>query len=327
MRALLWTTALAAGLYGGYWFVGSHYALQGAEQALAQLKADGRADYASVALHGFPSRFDLTIDAPRLMSADGRLRWQAPFLQLLALSYRPNRLIAVWPNDQTLTVGPEVLSLHTTDLRGNLNLTASTALALDSTTLDGKGLVLTREQGGAIAADRVLLATRAAGSAALHEVALVITGLSVDALLRQKIDPAGSLPPMADEARFDAVLSFDRPLDRSWAETPAQLTAIHQITGHFGWGAVQIDLSGDIEIDAKRDAVGRVILSARHWRELLALAVRAGVIAKDQAPRVEALMGSLAQQSGQADLLKLPLSLSDGLVHFGPLPLAPLPKF
>lgn len=327
MRALLWTTALAAGLYGGYWFVGSHYALQGAEQALAQLKADGRADYASVALHGFPSRFDLTIDAPRLMSADGSLHWQAPFLQLLALSYRPNRLIAVWPNDQTLTVGPEVLSLHTTDLRANLNLTASTALALDSTTLAGQGPVLTREQGGAIAADSVLLATRAAGSAAVHEVALVITGLSVDALLRQKIDPAGSLPPAADDARLGAVLSFDRPLDRSLAKTPARLMAIHQITGHFGWGPVQIDLKGDIEIDAKRNAVGRVILSAHHWRETLALAVRAGVIAADSAPRVEALLGSLAAQSGEADLLKLPLSLSDGLVRFGPLPLLPLPKF
>jgi len=327
MRALLVTTAIAAGLYGGYWFVGSHYAQAGVEQALAKMKAEGRADYGAVTLHGFPSRFDMTIDAPRLTSADGSLGWQAPFLQLLALSYRPNRLIAVWPHEQTLTIGSEVLTLATTDLRANLNLMANTALTLDTTTLEGKGLVVSRAGGGALAADHLVFATRQAGSAAEHEVAVEVDALSVDAALRQLIDPAGTLPPAAEPARLGALVSFDRPLDRTLADAPAQVQAIHKITGHFGWGPVQIDLGGDIVIDANRDATGQVTLSARQWREALALAVRAGAIPADKAPRIESLLGSLAGQSGEPDLLKLPLTLSDGLLRFGPLPLAPLPKF
>ncbi|MFO1176779.1 MAG: DUF2125 domain-containing protein [Paracoccaceae bacterium] len=327
MRALLWTTALAAGLYAGYWFVGSHYALQGAEQALAAMKAEGRADYGAVSLAGFPSRFDLTIEQPRMMSADGRMAWAAPFLQLFALSYRPNNLIAVWPHDQTLSVGPEQLNLHSDDMRASVNLAATTQLALDHATLDSRGLRLGRADGGALLADRLLLASRQAGSAAEHEVVLVLDGLAADPALKQAIDPTGALPATADQAKFDAVLAFDRPLDRTLADGGPQLQAIHQIAGHFAWGPVALDLTGDITIDANRDANGNVTLAAHNWRKLFDMAVSAHLIPAANAPRIEKLLESLANQSGEKDVLKLPLSLSDGLVHFGPLPLMPLPKF
>ncbi|MBS0563030.1 MAG: DUF2125 domain-containing protein [Proteobacteria bacterium] len=327
MRALLWTTAIAAGLYAGYWFVGSHYVLQGAEGALAQLKSEGRADYGSVSLAGFPSRFDLTIDQPRLMAEDGRLGWSAPFLQLFALSYRPNNLIAVWPHDQSLTVGPETLALHSDDLRASVNLAASSLLPLDHATLDGRMVSLTRPEGGALLADRVLLASRQAGSAADHEVALVIDGLSVDPALKKIVDPSGALPAKADQAKFDAILAFDRPLDRTLTTEPASLKAVRDIAGHFGWGPVQLDLKGDLTVDANREARGKLDISARNWRELFRLAVGSGIIPAKNAPQIEKLLEGLASQSGEKDVLKLPLTLSDGLVRFGPLPLMPLPKF
>lgn len=327
MRALLWTTALAAGLYAGYWFVGSHYVLQGTEAALTQMKSEGRADFASVSLQGFPSRFDLTIDAPRLTSADGEIGWQAPFLQLFALSYRPNRLIAVWPHEQTLTVGPDQLALTTDDLRASVDLAATTLLPLDHATLDGRALKLSRPGGGALLSDRILLASRQAGSASEQEVVLVVDGLSADPALKQVIDPNGTLPAKADQARFDALVTFDRPLDRTIVDANPRLQAIQRIAGHFAWGPVQLDLTGDLTINANRDANGAVVLAARNWRDLFHLAVAAGLIPADNAPRLEKLLEGLANQSGEKDVLKLPLTLSDGLVRFGPLPLMPLPKF
>ena len=74
-------------------------------------------------------------------------------------------------------------------------------------------------------------------------------------------------------------------------------------------------------------AEGKVDLSARRWRELFDLLVKAGVIPAKNAPTVQRLLESLAAQSGQPDTLALPLTLSGGFVRFGPLPLAPLPRF
>ena len=71
MRKLIWIVAIFAALYGGYWFVGSRAALTGMEAALDRMKAEGLGTYRAVTLRGFPSRFDITIDKPELVSGTG----------------------------------------------------------------------------------------------------------------------------------------------------------------------------------------------------------------------------------------------------------------
>ena len=75
MRILICGVVTATLLYGGYWIVGSRSVLSGVETALAGMKQEGVADYASVSIRGFPSRFDLTVESPVLASRDGLERW------------------------------------------------------------------------------------------------------------------------------------------------------------------------------------------------------------------------------------------------------------
>lgn len=184
MRWLLWLVAFLAALYGGYWFVGSSAVLKATEATLAQMKADGTADYSKVELHGFPSRFDVTITDPKLVnSRDGLATWSAPFVQVLALSYRPNNVIAVWPNDQTLTLADETLSLKSSSLKASVTVSPTLSLPLDHSEMEGHDLILSRSTDAepALLADKLIFATRLAAdqpASNSHQAALVVTNLT-----------------------------------------------------------------------------------------------------------------------------------------------------
>lgn len=328
MRALIWLTVLLAGLYGGYWFVGSRAVLKGAETALIQLKADGRADYSNVELAGFPSRFDVTISDPKLVSADGLESWTAPFLQLFALSYRPNHIIAVWPHDQTVTFGAQTFDIKSSDMRASVAFTAGLSLPLEHSELEGHDLALSSNFGWSVLAEKLIFATRQSSLAPYsHEVAIVVTGLVPGDDLRRMVDPKGLQPKRVDEIRISAVPVFDRPIDRSAAVTPPQITGVRNIAAALAWGSMSLDAKGDLGRDDNGFAKGRIGISAHSWREIYAMFVDAGLVRKEIAPTIENVLTELAKSSGEDNLMVLPLIFDGGRARLGPIPLGPAPRF
>lgn len=326
MRALLWLTAVLAALYSGYWLVGSRAVLSGAETALSQLKAEGRGDYTSVELHGFPSRFDLTINGPRLISADGQQSWQAAFVQLFALSYRPNHLIAVWPNVQVLNIGGDTLTLHSTDLRASVALGTSLGLPLNHAELEGHAIDIASGFGWQLLAEKLVFATRqATPDAKSHELALVLTGFAPGNDLRRLIDPEGKLPALADTARATLIADFDRPLDRSFVTAEPRLTALRALDVSFIWGPVSLAAKGDLSVGADGFPTGRIGLTIRGWHDLLDVLVSAGVLTTDLAGNLENGLAAIATGDGENSELNLPLLFDGGLMRLGPFLLGPAP--
>ena len=90
MRGLIWLTVILAGLWGGWWLVGSRGVEAAARGWFDAEVAQGRvATYETLAVRGFPSRFDVTVTAPRLSDPARGIGWQAPFVQVFSLSYKP----------------------------------------------------------------------------------------------------------------------------------------------------------------------------------------------------------------------------------------------
>ncbi len=326
MRLVVWITAIFAALYSGYWLVGSRAALSGTRAALEEMRAEGRGDFAGVALHGFPSRFDITIDQPRLTGAGGQSGWSAGFLQIFALSYRPNHVIVVWPHEQTVTLAGRDYPLTATDLRASLAVEASAALPLDHAELEGHDLALSLGEAGGLDVEKLILAARRTeGQAASQDVALVATNLRPDATLAARLDPAGKLPPGADEVRATATLGFDRPVDRGALAEPLRLQSIRAISGDLGWGGLQLHISGDLTADAAGFAAGEVEIAATDWERLPAMAVALGLLA----PGDQRTFGNMLRimAGGRDGRLAVPLHFGDGMISVGPLYLGPAPRF
>ncbi len=327
MRWVLWLVTVIAALYGGYWFVGSRALMQGAGAALSEMQAAGRADYATFEVTGFPSRFDMTVTEPELVSADGTLRWSAPDLHIYALSYKPHHIIAVLPTAMTVTLGPETLSVTSDDLRASAVFGIDPALPLLRAQSIGTSPALSSDRGWGASAREVRVALRQGADATEQEFGLEVLMPRLSGLPATLVARDGSLPVEGERIRFDAVLRLDRPLDRFAAEQPVHVTAADLHAINLDWGPVRLSGAGSIEISASGYPEGRFDLDVRNWRPALGLATGLGLIRAEVAPTVKRALEQLALAGGDAETLSLPLVFAGGRMSLGPVPLGPAPRF
>lgn len=324
MRFVVWLTAVLFVAYSGYWVVGSRAARSGAEAALVELRGAGRADFASVTIAGFPSRFDLTISEPRLTDRASGLAWSAPFLQVLALSYRPNQMIVVWPDDQTLTVGSATVGLTTEDLRASVTVGASTALPLDRLTLVGQA-PRAAWAGGSVAADELRFATArvpaAPGAPAnAHRLGLAVTGLRLPG---DRLPAALQAVPAA--IGLDAVAAFAAPVDRTALDGLPPLTRLSLAAATIAWGAVTGRATGEVSVTPAGRPEGRIDVTIAGWRTALEAAEAFRLIRPEIAPTVGNVLETLSRGTPNPDEIRIPVDFRSGLVFLGPLPLGPAP--
>ena len=112
MRALLWIVLAAAGVWSGYWWVGSgaierEVTAWFKQQALAGMEAQND----SVIVRGFPNRFDLTVEGLSLADPATGLGWKAPFVQVFSMTWKPWHLIAAMSPGQQIVLPDQTLSI------------------------------------------------------------------------------------------------------------------------------------------------------------------------------------------------------------------------
>lgn len=324
MRALLWITGILAIVYSGYWFIGRNAAQSGAEGFFANAAAQGLvAENAGLAVTGFPSRFDLTVTEPRIGDPRRGLEWQAPFVQILSLSYKPWHFIAAFAPSQTFRTPGEDITLTSEKLQASLIVNPGFALTLDRTTFVGSDVQAVSTRGWTLAATTLRLATRSDPSRTnTHEIGIEVLALTPDPALAALMP---NLPPVIDLVRLDTDAGFSAPIDRFVGKTRPDLTALTIKQAQFNWGTLQASAKGDLTV-VNGMPEGRIALSVRGWRDLVPLAVNTGAIKPDVAPTVLALMQAFAQASGDPDLLEMPLVFAGGRMSLGPLPLGPAPR-
>ncbi|MFO7805526.1 MAG: DUF2125 domain-containing protein [Paracoccaceae bacterium] len=320
MKRLFFGAMVLAALYAGYWVVGSRTVEGQAVSGLEALQNDGWAvAYSDVRTRGFPSRFDTTVTDLDLTAPDGS-RYQAPFVQALALSYRPNEVIAAFPNEQTLTIAGTEIALRSDRLRASGSVGVSTDLPFREATLEGEAVAATLAgTETTVLIDSLLAAVRRAdGDDPAYDAFADLRDIALPA-------PAGTLPGPVDRIMLDAQVLFDRELDReNMAEpVPPLVTDITVNDALVVWDTMQIKATGALFVDVSGYLEGEIELRLRAWEQMLQLAADSGLIAPGVLQTYQSMASGLAQGS---DELVLPLTLSDGAVRMGFVPLGPAPR-
>jgi len=322
MRALKALTALAvvaAVIWCGYWFVGARALDRAIEQGLAhvpEIEVQGHS------IQGFPNRFDVTFDQPRIRLAGAE--WQAPFVQVFALSYRLNHLIAVFAHDQLWQVGPMSVAVHSQDLRASLQMEPGLDLPLRAVTLVGEDLDLALPD-ATHGLDRLRLASRRIGERE-HQLVALAEGIFPDAALMDRLDPQRHWPRRFETLRLDAEATFDRALDRHLFDGPeARLTRLTLTGAHATWEGVDIDVTGRLTPGVDGALSGDATAVIQGWRQLLVTLREAGVIAPDLESGLEPALAAMAA-GVEGETLEVPLSVVEGEVRLGPLWLGTLPR-
>ncbi len=324
-RLLILILVLATG-WSAYWFIGS----RGAKAAFAgwfdDRRAEGwQADYADLSVIGFPSRFDTTFTNLAIADPATGWAWEAPFFQLLALSYRPTSVIAVFPPDSIIATPVEQFALTTSDTKASLSLDPSPRLPLNKVTLIGSDIALTGT--GRLSLDTLRLAgERLPVSTSAYRLGALAQGVALPAPFVRKLAQGIALPPALERVELDMNVTFDRPWDLDAVEKlRPQPREIDLSLVKAEWGALRLAATGKITVDAIGQPKGSVSIKAEQWRDMLRVAVAAGALPEAVAQSVERALGLVANLSGRPDSLNVTLDFRDGRMFLGPVPIGAAP--
>lgn len=335
MRKLLFLMIAATALWSGYWFVGSNAVRDGVAGFFADASRQGIvAENAGVTVAGFPNRFDLTIDELKLADPVSGAGWQAPFVQVFAMTWKPWHIIAALPPEQVVTLPDQVVTVASEGLMASVRAKPSTELPLAEVRLAGTTLNLGSDQGWTLGLGEFTLGLRAdeALGPTGYELGFDLAPLTPDPGFVAAVKavtipdlPPSDLPEVVEALWGSIFLTFSAPLDRNAGEARPYLRRLEINQFNLTWGALAASASGVVEADGNGYAAGRVTVEVTNWDRLPALLVAAGVVEPQVAPTIARGMQALASQSPDLKVLSLSLVLEDGRMSFGPFPLGPAP--
>ncbi|MCB2117412.1 MAG: DUF2125 domain-containing protein [Rhodobacteraceae bacterium] len=327
MRIILWLVALMTALYCGYWVLASRGLRSGLETALAEMRAAGTGDVTALEVGGFPYRFDVALTEPRVTNPDGSVAWSAPGLDVHALAYQPQKVIAIFPMMQRLRIGRETVTVTSADLMASARAGVATNLPLQSAESVGHAVALTSDAGWGLVIEELRAATRLAGAPEAQQIGIEARGLTLAGLPADLITAGGALPASGERLYLDATLVLDRPVDRETPVTGVRIRSADVRSLALDWGPAGLTGSGTLTLDAAGIPEGRLELSLRNWRAVLRLTTALGLVRPESAPTIERALEGLSLLGGSVDVLTLPLVFQSGRMSLGPVPLGPAPRF
>lgn len=328
MRKLIWLVVIATLAWGGYWFVGSIALDRGLRAWMDERRGEGWvADYSDLRVAGFPNRFDTTFTDLELADPGTGLAWSLPFFQILALSYQPNHVIAVWPNQHRISTPRERLTVTSAKMQASLVVEPGTDLVLDRTTLVADALGLSSSDGWQSGAAELRLATRQTPVAAnTHDIAVEALDVTLAEPFKRRLDPLGTLPSAIRQMRVSTEIGFDASWDRFAIERARpQPTRIDVKDLTAIWGDLELRVAGEVSLDGSGVPTGEFTVKAVNWREMLDIAVASGVLPEENRTSFENALQLLAGMSGRADTIDAPFTVRSGRLFFGPIPLGTMP--
>ncbi|MHA1527697.1 MAG: DUF2125 domain-containing protein [Alphaproteobacteria bacterium] len=317
---------IGAALFGALAWTGWWYALaRGQEAALEawfaeRTRAGWQAEHDGIDLVGFPLRLEREIAGIRLADPDNGWAWTAPWLRVESATFSPNRIEVTWPGDQSLSVPGERTDIASSTMAATLELRPGLALGLIHASAKVARLDVRSRSGwtaraGSVAAD---IAER------VNDDGYALTFRAERVLLPEplmaRIDPTGLAGREIERMTFDGAAVFAAPLDRYLIEDGRlALRAATIRRAGFQWGRMRLEAKGAIRIDARGYPDGKIKVTAKHWREIIALALRSGAIGTDMAEALTTALELLALLGGDRDKLDATFRFSDGQVWLGPL--------
>ena len=328
MRKLIVLVVVLATLYGGYWFVGRSQIQSRLTEALVEIdEGEMNVSYASLATRGFPSRFDTTLTDLVVEDPLARVRWETPIFQLLALSYQPNNVRAYFPQEQVFVIDGERFTLFTNEMVARGQVSANSALSFQQAELELINPRLRTEEGAELALARFFAAMRLTpNTTQTYDMFFEARSIVLPEDIRRLIDPQNLQPPIIQNLRFDSDVDLTAPIAlNSGGADPVQLQSVRITEFAFAWGDMSLSAIGDLTPDAAGVLNGSISISARNWQQALDLAVATGALPEDRRQLIVGIAGSIDETPHVPDTLTATLTIIDGEMALGQLPLGKAP--
>ena len=327
------TILIGAAILGALAWTGWWYALaRGQEAALAawfddRARAGWQAEHDGIGLTGFPLRLEREITGIRLADPRTGWAWTAPWLRVESATLSPSRFDVSWPGAQSLAVPGERTDIASSAMAATLELRPELAMGLIHASAEVAGLDVRSRSGWTARAGRIEADIAERVNDDGYAIAFRAEAVLLPEPLMARIDPTGLAGRELERITFDGAAVFDAPLDRHLIEDGRlALKAATIRRAGFQWGRMRLEAKGAIEIDDRGYPTGKIKLTARHWREIIAMARRSGAIGADMAGALTTALELVALLGGDRDQLDATLKFSDGEVWIGPISIGRAPR-
>ena len=328
LNILFGATVLGALAWTGWW-----YALAtGQEAALAAWfaergRAGWQAEHGGIGLRGFPLRLEREIIDIRLADPRAGWAWTAPLLRLDSRTATPYRIEVTWPGRQSLAVPGERAEITSKAMTARLAIRPGLSMSLIDASAEVAGLDVRARSGWTARAGKIEAEIAERVNDEGYAITIRAERVLMPEPLMARIDPTGLAGREVERMTFDGAVIFDVPLDRHLIEDGRlSLRAVTIRRAGIQWGQLRLEAKGAIKVDRRGYPEGKIKLTALHWRQIVAMARRAGVIGPDVANGIVTALGFVALLGGDRDALDATLKFKDGQVWIGPVSLGPAPR-
>ena len=324
MRVILWLGLALGVLWGGYWFVGSSAIRTSAAQWFEATAAPGLvAANAGLSVAGFPSRFDLTVTRPHLSDPVTGWGWQAPFAQIMAMTWKPWHVIAILPQEQEIDGPGQRIALTSSKMAASLRLAPATDLTFEELVVEGHDLTARSDLGWQVGAGSAVLALRRDAAMPFGQhLGLEARDLRPDPALASRLPDLGAV---IKTVHLDATLTLTAALDRHVARTAPTITGMNLRAFRLNWGTLLLSAQGRLEPGADGRVTGKIDIRIEDWRQIPALLVALDLVRPEMGKSLTDGLETLALAGEDPDVLNLALIFADGWTTLGPIPLGPAP--
>ncbi|MEM1298272.1 MAG: DUF2125 domain-containing protein [Pseudomonadota bacterium] len=324
--------AIGAVVWSGWWFAGSEGQKAGLEAWFEQQRKRGwQAEAASVEVSGFPGDFNLVATDMALADPATGWAWNAPEWRVDSTTTTPTRYHVTWPTEQTVSVPGDTATILSEEMTAVLDVRPGSSMELRQLAGTITALAISGQQGWKAGAEAVRLdlveKPEDLGPPNSYDLTFEGTKLKLPKEIVAAIDPTGWLKPAVDRLTVSGHAAFRDPIDRfALEEGRLALRAATIREAGFEWGSMRLVAKGAIYVDDRGYPVGEIKVEAREWRQMIRLAVSAGIVDNQTARTVTQGIEFLTALTGGGDDLSLPLGLSGGKIRLGPVAIAEAPR-
>ena len=314
--------------WSSYWFFGSSTQQSGLAKWFDERRAAGWvADYDSLVVQGYPSRFDTKITNLNLADPKSGWSWKTPSLQVLMLSYKPNHVIAVLPPEHVVSTPNQRIIVQSDVIRSSIKFSTNSDFTLDALTGEMSNVTLTSTGGWTSEIKSAKLATRqTAGVENSHDIFFQANAVKPARIFTRLIDPNSQLPNIFETMRMNITAGFDASWNRRSIERKKPEFKVIAIKDFLvTWGEMSFEATGNVTFDNVGVPTGKISVRAKNWKEMISIGVNAGAIPTELQSALEGSLGLLARLSGNPNTIDAPLSFKKGFVSLGPIPIGRAP--
>lgn len=325
MRRLVWLGLVFALLWSGWWLFASIAIKNGMDAWLEERRAEEwQAEVSDLTVSGYPLSLETHMQAPMLADPQTGLAFDTPELVVRAPAYAPGTVTVTFPQDEIALATPQGRRTILTDnAKARLTLSGGTTGEVAHLSLTSGPWALSSAEGMLMSADAITMQMdQDDAEDTLYTFNIESPAFQPGEVPRRAARVPRDWPTTFDSLVLDMSVRFDRPIDRRTIEEQRpQPRRIDLRVAEAVWGALSLRFSAALDVSPEGLPSGEFSIQARNWRSLLEVAENAGTLPTGLRPQLEQILQALARGSGNADALDVTLSLRDGEIFLGFIPL------